>query len=91
MPTKTKTADVDEDYIAQLEEENAYNRSALDQIAGMARVVGDDATDEQLQSALDEIFNLAVPDDEDDDAAAPDDEFEDGSLASESFDEEDED
>ncbi len=81
MPTKTKTADVDEDYIAQLEEENAYNRSALDQIAGMARVVGDDATDEQLQSALDEIFNLA----------APDDEFEDGSLASESFDEEDED
>ncbi len=56
-----RTVDVDEDYIQELEEENRALTSALDQIAGMSRVIGDDATDEQLQSALDEIFTLAVP------------------------------
>jgi hypothetical protein len=86
-----RTVDVDEDYIQELEEENRALTSALDQIAGMSRVIGDDATDEQLQSALDEIFTLAVPDDEDDDAAAPDDEFEQDGPDSGDFDEEAED
>ncbi|MBA3768100.1 MAG: hypothetical protein H0W99_14185 [Acidobacteria bacterium] len=58
------TVDVDEDYLAELEETNAALTSRLDQITGISRVVGDDATDEQLQNALDEIFSLAAPEDD---------------------------
>jgi hypothetical protein len=69
-----RKAMADDDY-NDLVAENTLLTSRLDRITGVASALGDDATDEQLQSALDEIFNLAVPDDDlsDDDLSDDDD------------------
>jgi hypothetical protein len=76
---KQSTVDIDE--YEELQEELALANSRLDRITGMTKAIGDDATTEQVQEVLDDIYTLA----------APDDEFEQDGPDSGDFDEEDED
>lgn len=54
----------DQELVEELQAELALAHSKLDQITGITTALDDSATDEQLQSALDSIYEMAAPDDD---------------------------